>query len=90
MPLVRFTSHLRRYFPTLEDQQVPGDTVAELVSALDRAYPGLRGYVVDERGALRKHVNIFVDQELVRDRVRLGDTVTAQSVVDVIQALSGG
>lgn len=90
MPRVRFTNHLRRYFPDLEDLDVPGDTVAAVVRELDRRHPGLASYLVDERGALRKHVNVFVDQELVRDRARLGDAVSAGSVLDVIQALSGG
>jgi sulfur-carrier protein len=90
MPQVRFTRHLQRYFPRLEDQDVPGATVAELVRELDRRYPGLASYLVDEHGTLRKHVNVFVDRELVRDRAKLGDPVTPTSVVDVIQALSGG
>lgn len=90
MPRVRFTHHLRRYFPDLDEMDVPGDTVADVVRELDRRHPGLAAYLVDERGALRKHVNVFVDRELVRDRARLGDAVTAGSVLDVIQALSGG
>lgn len=90
MPHVRFTRHLRRYFPELDAVDVPGETVAEVVRELDRRFPGLASYIVDERGALRKHVNVFVDQELVRDRERLGDAVTDRTVLDVIQALSGG
>ncbi|MDP2315275.1 MAG: MoaD/ThiS family protein [Pseudomonadota bacterium] len=90
MAHVRFTRHLQRYFPALHDQEVPAATVAELVAELNRRYPGLAGYLVDERGALRKHVNIFVDRDLVHDRAHLADTITAGSVVDVIQALSGG
>lgn len=90
MPHVRFTRHLQRFFPDLHDQEVPAATVADLVRALDGRYPGLAGYVVDEHGALRKHVNVFVDGELVRDRARLADPLSATTVVDVIQALSGG
>ena len=91
MPHVRFTSHLQKFFPELQQGvRVEGATAAEIVSALDRRYPGLATYVVDERGALRKHVNIFVDQEMVSDRQHLQDAVGQDEVVFIMQALSGG
>lgn len=54
------------------------------------ANPRLRGYVVDERGALRKHMTIFVDGELVKDRMQLSDPVGPHTEIYVMQALSGG
>ncbi len=91
MPAVRFTSHLRRFFPDLRDGvQVEGQTVAEVVAALDRQFPGLGDYIVDERGALRQHVNIFVGDSLIHDRQRLQDVVAAGEQVFIFQALSGG
>jgi sulfur-carrier protein len=90
MPHVQFTSHLRRFFPDLHPLHVPGETVAEVVAALDRRFPGLARYVVDDQGALRKHVNIFIGDELVRDRQRLSDPLSEESRVFIMQALSGG
>lgn len=90
MAQVRFTRHLLRFFPQLSDGGVDAATVAELVSALNRQYPGLAAYLVDEHGALRKHVNIFVNGNRVCDRVTLTDTVAADDTIDIIQALSGG
>ena len=90
MAQVRFTSHLRRYFPALAPVEVEASSVADLVAQLDRLHPGLASYLVDERGALRPHVNIFVDEEGVADRRRLSDPLVAASRVYVLQALSGG
>jgi molybdopterin converting factor small subunit len=90
VPRVRFTRHLRLHFPELRDVDVEAATLAELVAALDRIHPGLAGYLTDERGALRKHVNIFVNGGLLRDRAALGDGVAAGDEVFVMQALSGG
>jgi hypothetical protein len=90
MARVRFTRHLRLHFPDLRDGEVEASTLAELVAALDRSRPGLAGYLVDERGALRRHVNIFVNGGLLRDRARLGDRIGAADEVYVMQALSGG
>ena len=47
-------------------------------------------YVLDEQGALRHHVVVFVDGQLIRDRVTLADPVGEQSEIAVMQALSGG
>ena len=90
MPRLRFTSHLRRFFPKLEETAVAGTTVAATVAALDRLHPGLAGYVTDDRGAVRKHVNIFVNGSLVRDREQLSDPVGPEDEVFILQALSGG
>lgn len=90
MPLVKFTNHLKRFFPDLEPQVIPGKTVAEIVQNLDHRYPGLGAYIVDEQGVLRKHVNIFIEGELIKDRQTLQDTVTDDQPVYIFQALSGG
>lgn len=90
MPHVSFTRHLRRFFPTLEAGDVPGATVRELIDELDRRHPGLASYVVDETGRLRRHVNVFVGEEPVRDRERLSDALTPEQRIFILQALSGG
>jgi molybdopterin converting factor small subunit len=91
MAQVRFTRHLVRYFPTLGDiVTAEGNSVAEVVADLDKQSPGLADYIVDEHGALRKHVNIFLDQELIHDRQTLQDTVASDDQIYIFQALSGG
>lgn len=90
MPRVRFTHHLRRFFPALEEGPIEGETVADVVRGLDRKFPGLAAYLVDDRGSLRKHVNIFVQGEAVVDRVGLTDSTRSEDEVFILQALSGG
>jgi molybdopterin synthase sulfur carrier subunit len=90
MPHVTFTRHLERFFPTLAAGDVPGATVRELIDELDRRHPGLASYIVDEAGRLRRHVNVFVGDEPVRDRERLSDALAADAKVFILQALSGG
>ncbi len=95
MARVEVTRHLVSFFPKLgtlleEGLQVEGDTVAAIIAALDAQVPGIGLYVCDERGRLRRHVNVFVDGEMVADRRQLGDRVQAQSTVIIMQALSGG
>ena len=90
MPYVKFTSALNRFFPSLKGGSFDGATVAEVVAAVDKSYPGLSDYVFDERGALRKHVNIFVGNTMVRDRDGLSDSLSKDAQVYIFQALSGG
>jgi molybdopterin converting factor small subunit len=91
MPRVRFTRHLERFFPDLgEEEWVSAATVSEVVAGLDRLHPGLAAYIVDERGALRPHVNIFLGDSQVQDRERLADPVGDDDTVFILQALSGG
>lgn len=90
MARVVLTPHLRRFFSRLEELRIVAGTVAELVATLDGQHPGLAAYIVDERGALRRHVNIFIGEEPVKDRERLGDPLGPDDTVYILQALSGG
>jgi len=91
MARVKFTRHLVRFFPDLTDNTaVSGQTVTEIVAALDEKHPGLAAYIVNERGALRRHVNIFIGKELIRDREQLQDAVAEDDQIYIFQALSGG
>lgn len=90
MPKVSFTSALKRFYPKLKPREIKASTISELLDALDQEYPGIKGYIVDERGALRKHVNIYIGELLIDDRTQLSDKVTDQDEVLIFQALSGG
>ena len=90
MPTVKFTYALKRFYPDLKDTPVGVTSLPEVLESIDQTYPGIQGYIVDERGALRKHVNIFVDGELIKDRVALSDALKENSEVYIMQALSGG
>lgn len=89
MPRVTFTRNLQRHVecPPVE---VSGATVAEALAAVFAANPRLRGYVLDDRGALRQHMAVFVDGRAIEDRIGLGDPVADGGDIHVLQALSGG
>jgi sulfur-carrier protein len=89
MAVIRFTTHLVRHRP-VRVIDAPGATVAEVLTAGLADDPLLRGYVLDDQGRVRKHVNIYLDGALIRDRLRLTDAVGERSELYVLQALSGG
>ena len=90
MAIIKFTYALKRFYPDLNDLEVEVKNVNEVLEKIDIKYPGLKNYLVDDRGALRKHVNIFVDGELIFDREKMTDTLKTKSEVFIMQALSGG
>lgn len=90
MPTVKFTKALKRFFPMLQDTAAGGSTLTAILSEMDEHYPGVKNYLLDEQGKLRKHVNIFIDGNMITDRDTLGDALTDRSEVYIIQALSGG
>lgn len=89
MPLVVFTENIQRHV-LCPPRQVEGDTVREVLDAVFATNERARGYVLDEHGAVRKHMTIFVDGVMIRDRTALSEPVAADSEVYVMQALSGG
>jgi hypothetical protein len=92
MVKVELTRHLFSFFPALEGKElaVEAKTVAEVMHELEKLAPGIGFYICDERGRLRRHVNIFVGDQLIHDRERLSDRVEPNTRVLIMQALSGG
>jgi hypothetical protein len=69
---------------------VDGATLGEALARVFEAHPALRGYVVDEHGAIRHHLALFVDGTALRDKRALDRPLAPASEVYVMQALSGG
>ncbi|MEQ9425550.1 MAG: MoaD/ThiS family protein [Cyclobacteriaceae bacterium] len=90
MATVKFTANLKRFYPELQPTEVKGATVKEVLDEIESMHEGIKDYVVDEAGILRKHVNIFIGNELIKDRTKLSDQVKATDEVYIMQALSGG
>ena len=86
MPTVRLRGPLKRLADDRAEHEIEGGSVAELLAALEREHPATRGWIRDERGELRRHINVWVNGELGGPET----TVAAGDKVDVLPALSGG
>lgn len=89
MPTVSFTANLQRHV-ACPSVRVDGRTVRDVLDRVFAANERARSYVLDDQGALRKHMIVFVDGKAVADRTRLSDPVPDSAEVYVMQALSGG
>jgi len=89
VPRITFTSSLQRHV-SCPSEPVAGATVREALEHYFARHPQVRGYVLDEQGALRHHVVVFVDGGQLRDRSGQQEPIGEASDIYVMQALSGG
>lgn len=89
MPRVAFTPNLERHV-TCPPSDVAGDTVRRVLDGVFERYPAVKSYVLDDQGALRHHIVVFVNGRQLRDRSGLSDPVAPDAEIYVMQALSGG
>ncbi|MCF7786555.1 MAG: MoaD/ThiS family protein [Prosthecobacter sp.] len=89
MPTVHFTANLASQ-TSAPICQMDGATVREALNAVFTQHPTLRSYVLDDQGAVRQHVVVFVDGTAITDRQKQADAVKPNSEIFVMQALSGG
>ena len=84
--VVRLRGPLRKLANDRAEHELDGATVLELLRALEARHPALGGWILDERGAIRRHINVFVNGERgsAASAVRSGDRV------EVLPAITGG
>jgi molybdopterin synthase sulfur carrier subunit len=86
MALVRVRSPLKELAGGHPEHELEGTTVAEALRAFERANPAAAGWILDERGMVRRHINVFVNGELARDSA----PVHARDRIEILPAISGG
>ena len=84
--VVRLRGPLKAYAGEIAEHRVDGETVGEALRALERAQPGIRGWILDERGHVRRHIALFVNGDDGSEETR----VEPDDRVDVLPAISGG
>ena len=86
MAVVRLRGPLKRLAGDRSEQVVDGASVLELMRSIERMHPAADGWILDERGVIRRHLNVFVNGELGDGDTAVGD----DDRVDVLPAISGG
>jgi sulfur-carrier protein len=86
VPVVRLRAPLSELAGGKRELVLEGATVSQVLRALELQHPDTRGWILDERGAIREHINVFVNKECGAE-----DTaVTADDRLHIIPAISGG
>lgn len=77
---------LRKLAGGRTEHRLDGATVVALLRELERRHPPLSGWILDERGQIRRHINVFVNGEQGRERTAVGPG----DRVEVLPAITGG
>jgi molybdopterin converting factor small subunit len=77
---------LRKLAGGAGEHPVDGATIGDLLRALEQDHPALSGWVLDERGLIRRHINVYVNGELGGKDTAVAD----RDRVEVLPAISGG
>ncbi|HLG08027.1 MAG TPA: MoaD/ThiS family protein [Gaiellaceae bacterium] len=86
MAIVRLRAPLSELAGGHRELELDGATVGEVLRALERQHPDVKGWILDERGLIREHINVFVNRDYGREDTAVG----AQDRLHVLPAISGG
>jgi sulfur-carrier protein len=86
MAVVRLRAPLRELAGGRADHDVEGATVLDVMRALEQAHPAMSGWVLDECGRIREHVNVFVNGSYGSEET----PVAASDRIHVLPAITGG
>jgi len=90
MATVRIPTPLRKYTQGQEEVTIEAGNVRELITSLESSYPGIRERICDDKGAVRRFVNIFVADEDIRFLDNLDTAVKESDEVSIVPAIAGG
>jgi sulfur-carrier protein len=90
MATVRIPTPLRKYTEGKDEVTISGSTVRELLDNLDGAHAGIGERIRDDKGEVRRFVNIFVADEDIRFLDGLDTPVGDNDEISIIPAIAGG
>lgn len=87
---VRIPSPLRKLTGGASEIEAKADSIGGLISALESTYPGMRERLCDETGAVRRFVNIYVNEEDIRFLTNQNTPLKDGDQVSIVPAIAGG
>lgn len=90
MATVRIPTPLRSFTQNQQEVTAPGKTVGEVLKNLNATFPGIGQRLMDERGGVRRYVNIFHNDEDIRFLKELETPVADSDQISIIPAIAGG
>lgn len=88
--VVRVPTQLRALTGGSNRVEIEGATVGEVVAGLEKAHPGFAERLLDDKGSVRRYVNLFVDDEDIRFAEGLETPVKDGQTISVVPAVAGG
>ena len=87
---VRIPAPLRKLTKDQAVVETSGGTIEEVLSNLEKKYPGIRERICDETGQIRRFINIFLNGEDIRFKEGAKTKVSGEAEISIIPAIAGG
>lgn len=88
--MVRIPTPLQKLTGNQAEVAAEGATVQDVITSLERQFPGIKGRLCDEQGKLRRFVNVYVNEEDIRFLKQEGTPVKDGDELSIIPAIAGG
>jgi molybdopterin synthase sulfur carrier subunit len=90
MPSIHIPTPLRKLTNELDVVEGAGANVGEVIDNLDKTFPGLKERICDDKGDVRRFVNVFVNGEDIRFLADKATAVQATDEISIVPAIAGG
>ena len=91
MPIkVRVPTPLRRFTAGVDEVTASGDSIRAIITDLERNHPGISERLMDDKGELRRFVNIYLNGDDIRFLNQLNSTVKDGDDISIVPAIAGG
>jgi MoaD family protein len=87
---VRIPTPLRTLTGGSDEVKASGATVGDVIEDLEKKHPGLRDRLIDDKGVVRRHVNIYVGEEDIRFLEGLKTELKGGEQISIVPAIAGG
>lgn len=87
---VRVPTPLRKYTGGSDEVDASGETISGLLNDLEQNYPGIKERIVDDRGQVRRFVNVYVNGDDIRFLNNMETAIKDGDNVSIVPAIAGG
>lgn len=90
MPTLRVPALLKYYLDGQNEVLLDGQTVGEVLGDLSQKFPKIHSHIFDSSGQVRRHINLFVNADNIRDLNRLDTTIEENDIIKILPSITGG
>lgn len=90
MSTLRIPTLLKYYLDNQSEIVLKGETVGDILRNLSKQYPKIHSHIFDAKGQVRRHINLFVNADNIRDLQGLGTPVGEEDIVKILPSITGG
>lgn len=90
MPTLRVPTLLKYYLNNQTETRLEGKTVGAALGDLSQKFPQIHSHIFDSKGQVRRHINLFVNADNIRDLNGLDTPIGENDILKILPSITGG